>query len=51
MCEECDKLDLKIAHYQRVVDPAMDRVTRARVAKFIAEMTDDKVKLHPKPQK
>jgi hypothetical protein len=51
MCEECEKLNLKIAHFQRLVDPAMDSVTRDRTAKFIAEMTGEKVKLHPTPQK
>jgi hypothetical protein len=51
VCENCDQIDLKIAHYRRLVDPAMDSLTRDRVAKFIAELTDEKVKLHPRPQR
>ena len=46
MCDECDKLDEKIQHYRRIVDPAMDPVTRQRIAKLIEDLNAEKAKLH-----
>jgi hypothetical protein len=47
MCDECDKIDAKIAHYRKLVDPAMDALTRGFVATAIEDLKAEKAKLHP----
>jgi hypothetical protein len=49
MCEKCAELDAKIEHYQNLVDPAMDPVTRERVGRLIEEMQSEKLRLHSEP--
>lgn len=49
MCEKCAELDAKIEHYQSLVDPAMDPVTRERVARLIEDLKSEKSSLHPEP--
>lgn len=48
MCEKCAELDAKFEHYQGLVDPAMDPVTRAGRA-LIADLKFEKVRLHAEP--
>ena len=47
MCEECAKLDAKIERYRRLVDRAMDQVTRDAAAKLIEDLTAEKARFHP----
>jgi hypothetical protein len=47
MCEKCLELDARIAHYRALVDPAMDPVTRQRVARLIEDLKSEKAALHP----
>jgi hypothetical protein len=49
MCEKCVELDAKIERYQSLVDPAMDPVTRERVAQLIDDLMSEKSRLHPEP--
>ena len=49
MCEKCAELDAKIEHYQGLVDPAMDPVTRERVAQLIDDLMSEKTRLHTEP--
>ena len=49
MCETCAELDAKIEHYQGLVDPAMDPVTRERVALLIEDLRSEKTRMHAEP--
>ena len=51
MCEECDKIDAKIAQFLRLADPAMDAVTRNYVAMAIEDLKAEKAKFHPEDEK
>jgi hypothetical protein len=51
MCDECDRIDLKIEHFRTLVDPAMDRFAQAMVAVLIEDLKAEKAKLHPEKDK
>lgn len=51
MCDQCARLDLKIAHYREITTRATDPETLDGIARLIREMTDTKAALHPEGQK
>ncbi len=51
MCEKCLELDAKIERVSRLIDPAMDPLTKERVARFIEELESLKEALHPAQEK
>jgi hypothetical protein len=50
MCDRCDEIGTRIAHYRTIVDLAMDPLTRDRTAQLIAELAEEKIELHPHPK-
>ena len=51
MCDKCDELDVKIERYRRLVDRAMDPLTRNAAAELIDDLNDQKTQLHPAQEK
>ena len=51
MCEKCDRLDFRIEHYRKLVGPALDRLTRERVANLLNEMLAERAALHAKSRR
>jgi hypothetical protein len=47
MCDECAKIDEKIAHYRELVARLLDPLTTERVGKLIDELLSQKALLHP----
>ena len=47
MCEECDRIDAIIEHYQEMLDPDVDQFTQGMVTALIADLRADKAMLHP----
>lgn len=47
MCHQCDKIDLKIAHFKEMVRSVEDPQTVRSIEILIAEMGARKVELHP----
>ncbi|MCW2858263.1 MAG: hypothetical protein JWR52_3878 [Marmoricola sp.] len=45
MCSHCDDIEA-IKQYRRALDPALDPLTRARVAEAIREMTAQRAAVH-----
>lgn len=42
MCAQCDEIDEKIAHYNRIAIHVTDQLTRDGIAALIKKLTDDK---------
>lgn len=42
MCEKCDGINRKIAHYQRLAAQIMDQQTHDGISKLIKKMTAEK---------
>ena len=47
MCDECEKLDKKIEHYETILVSIGDRATVERLTAMIADLQAQKVVLHP----
>lgn len=47
MCERCSEIDLRIAHYQRMVDGIKDAIAIIIVKTFLADLATEKIALHP----
>ena len=46
MCEECVKLENKIAHYQRFLKQRYDPLTEERIKQAVQELEQQKASLH-----
>ena len=46
MCDRCDEIEAKITQYRRALDPALDPLTRARVAEAIRELEAQRSAVH-----
>jgi hypothetical protein len=51
MCDRCEELDKKIAHYRQLVARVPDRLLTEGVGKMIEEMEAQKTTFHPEQQK
>lgn len=51
MCEKCDELDNKIAHYRRLAGQITDKQTLDGIAGLIAEMATSRAAIHCEPKK
>jgi hypothetical protein len=47
MCEQCDRLDEKIEHYEKVISAMTDQLTIERISALVLEMHTQKSALHP----
>jgi hypothetical protein len=47
MCEKCDELDGKIAHYQRMASRITDQAVLDGIKELIERATAQKAALHP----
>ena len=47
MCDRCEELDKKIAHYRQIIARVLDPLLNERVGKMIEEMEAQKVTFHP----
>jgi hypothetical protein len=47
MCDKCDELDVRIAHYRKLASAITDRLTLDGIADRIKELEAQKVKFHP----
>jgi hypothetical protein len=50
MCDECAKIDGKIAHYRELVARVFDPLTTEGLEKLIEELLSQKVLLHPEEE-
>ena len=50
MCDTCDQLDERIAHYRRVMSAMTDQLTIERIAALVSELEARKAELHLKPE-
>jgi hypothetical protein len=48
MCEQCVKIDNRIAHYREMATYVMDKPTLDGIDLLIAKLESDKAVLHPK---
>lgn len=48
MCDACNQLDQKIAHYRKVMKAMTDQLTIERIAALVAELETQKTTIHPK---
>lgn len=48
MCEQCGKVDIKIAYYKRLLASVDDQTASALLDLVIADLEADKGRLHPK---
>jgi hypothetical protein len=46
MCEKCDEMDKRIEHYRLLAVRVLDAQTLDGIQKLIAELEDQKAKLH-----
>jgi hypothetical protein len=51
MCDKCQELDRKIAHYRWLIERVPDQLLAERVGKLIEEIEAQKVAFHPEQQK
>ena len=51
MCDKCNELDKKIAHYAKLSASITDQLTVERLIAMIAEMEAQKTALHPEQKK
>jgi hypothetical protein len=51
MCDKCDELDGKIAHYRKLTPVISDRLTIEGIADRIKEMEAQKAQLHPEQKR
>lgn len=47
MCDTCNQLDERIAHYRKVMSAMIDQLTIDRIAALVAELEAQKASLHP----
>ena len=47
MCDRCDELDEKIAHYTKLSNLLTDQSILENLSKLIVELTAQKLGLHP----
>jgi hypothetical protein len=47
MCEKCEELDAKIAHYRRFAGPQFDDLTVERIKALIADTQKIRDAMHP----
>lgn len=47
MCDKCDEIDRKIAHFKDLAARILDPQTRDGIAELIAEQEAQKATLHP----
>ena len=47
MCDKCDELDKKIAHYRRIRLSIGDQITIERIEELIGDLQAQKATLHP----
>jgi len=45
MCDACDQLDEKIAHYKKVMSAMTDQLTIERITALVAELEAQKARL------
>jgi hypothetical protein len=46
MCDKCDEIDRKIAHFQSFLHAGLDPLTTERIGKLISEWESQKQELH-----
>ena len=46
MCEKCDEIDQRIAHYRELAKRVIDQQTLDGIARLIAGMTGEKASFH-----
>jgi hypothetical protein len=51
MCDRCEELDKKIAHYRQIIARVLDPLLTEGVGKMIEEMEAQKATFHPEQQK
>jgi hypothetical protein len=51
MCDRCEELDKKIAHYRQMIARVLDPLLTEGVGKLIEEMEAQKAAFHPEQQK
>ena len=51
MCDKCKELDERIEHYQRISRSIGDQLTIDRIAEAVKDLQNQKIALHPEPQK
>jgi hypothetical protein len=51
MCDKCQELDRKIAHYRWLIDRVPDQLLTERVGKLIDGMEAQKVAFHPEQER
>lgn len=51
MCDKCNELDKKIAHYSKLSASITDQLTVERLLALIAEMEAQKIVFHPEQKK
>ena len=51
MCDRCEELDKKIAHYRQIIARVLDPLLNERVGKMIEEMEAQKATFHPEQKK
>ena len=47
MCDTCNQLNEKIAHYNQVMSAMTDRLTIERIAALVTELEAQRTALHP----
>jgi hypothetical protein len=47
MCDNCEAIDQKVEHYERVARGVTDQLTIERMKALIKEMHEQKAALHP----
>lgn len=47
MCDRCKELESQIEHFRKLVDAAFDLLTRERANTFLANLQEEKRRLHP----
>ena len=47
MCDKCEDLDEKIAHYRRLQNSITDELTLTGIKRLIEEASAEKVAFHP----
>jgi hypothetical protein len=50
MCERCEEIDAKIAHYRRIMGHITDQQFNDRATELIAELEAHKKALHPEQE-
>jgi hypothetical protein len=47
VCDKCEAIDQKIEHYERIERGVSDQLTLDRIKTAVAELTAEKVAMHP----